>query len=183
MPPPVRQPGTPERPRFLSLAAPGGGERRLTVAAGEDLLGGIAAALERDGLRSAAIQLIGGRFARAQYLTCLPCDDGERVIAYGPPTTLEGPVVLLGGSGFLGLDAAGAPILHCHAVMIDAAGRLHGGHLMQEGCIVGRGGIVVHAAAVAAAAFVVAHDEETNLPVFHPADLAAPAALRGRTAA
>jgi len=168
----VKQPGRPARPRLLSVTAGNGGELRLVLPEGADLLHGLAGALGRAGVRSAAVALIGGSFSRMAYLTGQPCDDGSRVATYGAPTPLEGPVTLLSGSAFLGLDETGKPIVHCHAVLVDNKGKVHGGHLPPGACRVGAGGIVAHAAAFAGAALAVRYDAETNYPVFHPATLA-----------
>ncbi len=169
----VKQPGPPAKPRLLSVAAGNGGELRLVLQEGEDLLNGLAAALGRAGVVSAAVALAGGRFSRMQYLTGQPCDDGSRVATYGAPTVLEGPVVLLSGNAFLGLDEKGKPIVHCHAVLVDNRGKVHGGHLPPGACVIGRGGVIAHVAAFAGAALHVRHDAETNYPVFHPTVLAA----------
>lgn len=175
----IKQPGRPARPRILSVPAASAGELRLVIAEGADLLGGLSTSLRKAGVVSAAVALAGGRLRRMQYLTGQPCNDGTRVATYGAPTTLEGPVVLISGNAFLGLDQNGLPIVHCHAVMVDREGRVHGGHLPPGACIVGRGGVIVHAAAIADAALAVRHDDETNFPVFHPATMES---LAGRRA-
>jgi predicted DNA-binding protein with PD1-like motif len=164
----VKQPGPPAKPRLLSVADEPGRELRIALAEGEDLLNGLAEALGRAGAASAAVALAGGVFSRMQYLTGQPCEDGTRVATYGAPTLLEGPVLLLSGNAFLGLDQHGKPIVHCHAIVVDNKGRVHGGHLPPGVCAVGRGGIVAHAACFAGAALEVRHDAETNYPVFHP---------------
>ncbi len=164
----IRQPGTAEKPRLLAIKAASGGELRLVVPEGRDLVCGLIGALRAQGIQSAAITLVGGRLARAQYLTCIPCDDGDRVVAYGPPAEIDGPIAVLGGNGFLGLGEGGQPVLHCHAVLVGRDGKLHGGHLPPSACPVGRGGAVVHAAVIDDATLKVRHDDETNLPVFHP---------------
>lgn len=169
----VKQPGPPAKPRLLSVAAGNGGEFRLVLREGEDLLNGLAASLGRAGIASAAVALAGGRFSRMQYLTGQPCDDGTRVATYGAPTVLEGPVLLLSGNAFLGLDLEGKPIVHCHAVLVDNKGKVHGGHLPPGVCTVGRGGLIAHVAAFAGVALEVRYDAETNYPVFHPAERAA----------
>lgn len=169
----VKQPGRPAKPRLLSVASGNGGEFRLVLKEGEDLLNGLAASLGRVGVASAAIALAGGRFSRMQYLTGQPCDDGSRVAAYGAPTVLTGPVLLLSGNAFLGLDEKGEPIVHCHAVLVDNKGRVHGGHLPPGVCTVGRGGVIAHVAAFAGAGLEVRYDAETNYPVFYPTALAA----------
>lgn len=168
----VKQPGRPARPRLLSVEAKSGGELRLVLREGDDLLNGLAAALTKAGVASAAVSLAGGGFSRMQYLTGQPCKDGSRVATYGAPTILEGPVMLLSGSAFLGLDQKGMPIVHCHAVLIDNKGKVHGGHLPPGVCKIGRQGAVAHVAAFDGAALTVRHDAETNYPVFHPIALA-----------
>ena len=165
----IRQPGTPEKPRLLSVPASNGGELRLVVAEGRDLVCGLIAALSAQGIRSAAIALVGGTLARARYLTCIPCDDGEHVVAYAPPTEIDGPIAIVGGNGFLGVGEGGQPVLHCHAVLVGSDGKMHGGHLLPSACPVGRGGAIVHAAIIDGATLTIRHDDETNLPVFHPA--------------
>jgi len=178
----IKQPGRPARPRILSVPATSAGELRLVIAESADLLGGLIAALRKAGVVSAAVALVGGRFRRMQYLTGQPCNDGTRVATYGAPTVLEGPVGLISGNAFLGLDQNGTPIVHCHAVVVDRKGRVHGGHLPPGACIVGRGGIIAHAAAIAGAALAVRHDDETNFPVFHPMTMDALAAERAGAA-
>ncbi|MGQ0677230.1 MAG: PCC domain-containing protein [Rhodospirillales bacterium] len=169
----VKQPGRPARPRLLSVAAGNGGEFRLVLPEGADLLGGLIEALGRAGVASAAVALVGGRFSRMQYLTGQPSGDGSRVATYGAPTVLEGPVALLSGSAFLGVDQRGKPIVHCHAVVQDNRGKVHGGHLPPGVCRIGRGGVLAHVAAFAGAVLEVRYDAETNYPVFHPASLEA----------
>lgn len=167
----IKQPGRPARPRLLSVTAMSGGELRVVVPEGSDLLNGLARALGAIGVTSAAVFLNGGRFARMQYLTGQPCRDGKRVATYGAPTTLVGPVTLLSGNAFLGLDESGKPIVHCHAVVVDNDGRVHGGHLPPGVCSVGPGGVVALAAVLADAALAVRFDAETNYPIFHPTSL------------
>jgi len=167
----VKQPGKPARPRVLSVTATSGGELRVVVPEGVDLLNGLARALLGVGVTSAAVFLTGGRFARMQYLTGQPCRDGKRVATYGAPTTLVGPVTLLSGNAFLGIDETGKPIVHCHAVVVDRDGSVHGGHLPPGVCSVGRGGVVALAAALADAMLTVRYDAETNYPIFHPTSL------------
>lgn len=178
----IKQPGQPARPRILSVPARSGGEFRVVLPEGRDLLGGLVTVLREIGIVSAAVALIGGRFRHMHYLTGQPCNDGTRVATYGEPTILEGPVRLVSGNAFLGLDQRGRPIVHCHAVVIDRQGQVHGGHLPPGVCIVGADGIVAHVAAIEDAALAVRHDDETNFPVFHPTLLDATAGSRAGAA-
>lgn len=166
----VAHPGAPLQPRRLVAWAAGAGELRVTLAEGADLLEGLTAALAGRGITDAAVQLTGGGFARMQYLTGIPDASGRRVATYSAPTTLAGPVTLIGGSAILGRDKAGAPLLHCHLVVVDRAGRVHGGHAPAGACTVGPEGLTARAAVLAGAGFRVADDPETDFTIFHPAE-------------
>ena len=107
------------------------------------------------------------------YLTGAEDPSGARVATYGPPTWLEGPVTLLGANGILGPGPDGDTLLHCHAVVVDARGRLHGGHLPPGDVLLGAGGAVALATPLREAAFAASYDSETNYPLFQPRKLPA----------
>ncbi len=146
------------------------GAWRVTLAEGEDLSEGLVAALTAKGVGQAAVQWLGGTFARMAYLTGQPDASGERVAAYSPPTALDGPVRLLGGNGILGRGLEGTALLHCHAVVVDRDGRIHGGHLPPGVCIAGAEGLTALVTAVEGAGFEAAYDAETNYAIFQPAE-------------
>lgn len=166
----LTQPGPALEPRRLSQAAEAAGEFRIALAPGSDLHAGLVAALTGRGIRDAALRITGGAFASMQYLTGQPDHSGERVATYGAPTLLQGPVQIVGANAILGRLPDGEPILHCHAVVVDRAGRVHGGHLPPGVCTVGAQGLVAWATALSGGGFQVKYDAETNYPIFHPAD-------------
>lgn len=168
----ARHPGASLQPRRLNVAAKSAGEFRMRLAAGEELHSGLLAALADRGLAHAAITLVSGRFAAFSYLTGQPDASGERLATYGAPCQLEGPVTLIGANALVGCGAEGAPLLHCHAVVVDAEGRVHGGHLPPGTCIVGEGGLVVQILGLTNGGFTVAYDAETNYSIFHPSAIA-----------
>lgn len=168
----LTQPGAPLQPRrLLEWAAPAE-DLRVRLAAGQDLLRGLVAALAGRAVGHAAVQLLSADIARMAYLTGAEDPSGQRVATYGAPTWLEGPVTLLGANGILGPGADGDPLLHCHAVVVDAEGRLHGGHLPPGDCLLGGGGAVALVTPLREAAFAAAFDSETNYPLFQPCKLA-----------
>lgn len=169
----VQQPGAPLSPRRACVLTPGGPELRVTLAPGADLLPELATALRERGVKSAALQALSGHLDRASYFTGMVDPTGERVATYGAPRPLQGPILLLGANAIFGSGEDGAPLVHCHAVMADAEGRVHGGHLPLEGCILGSGGSVFLASPLKEAGFRVAYDSETNYSLFHPAAMPA----------
>lgn len=165
----LTHPGEASLPRREVVLASAARDFRVQLPEGLELLEGLSTALEAQGISAAGIQFIGGTFSRLAYLTGQPDASGERVATYGQPTHLEGPVRLLGANAILGRDKAGRALLHCHAVLVDREGHLHGGHLPPDACIVGPGGLTGFVTAHEGAAFRVAEDAETNYAIFQPA--------------
>ena len=165
----LQQPGPALEPRRLAVPATAARELRVTLHEGEELHAGLIAALTAAGVRDAAIQLDGGGFARMDYLTGQPDATGARLATYGAPTHLEGPVTLVGANAILGRREDGLPILHCHAVVVDRDGGLHGGHLPPDACFAGPSGLGGWATVLTEGGFAVAYDAETNYPIFQPA--------------
>lgn len=166
-------PGAPLQPRrLLEWAAPTH-DLRVTLAGGQDLLRGLVAALATRGIAHGAVQVVSAEIARMAYLTGAEDPSGDRVATYGPPSWLEGPVTLLGANGILGPGPDGDTLLHCHAVVVDAGGRLHGGHLPPGDCLLGAGGAVVLVTPLREAVFAASYDSETNYPLFQPARIGA----------
>ncbi|OAB56260.1 hypothetical protein AY600_15175 [Phormidium willei BDU 130791] len=166
----LTHPGAPAQPRRLLRPVATGRSLRLRLPAGADLLTGLTEALVARDIADAGLQLLAGEFAEMQYLTGQVDETGQRVATYGAPTPLAGPVRLLGGNGILGRDAAGAPLLHCHAVVVDRSGRVHGGHLPPGVCRVGPDGVTALVTVLDAPGFQVAYDAETNYDIFQPVD-------------
>lgn len=169
----ARHPGAPLQPRRLSVPAESGGEYRLTLPPGAELHAGLLEAAGALGVGQAAVTLLSGSFARFSYLTGQPDASGARLATYGAPTRVPAPATLIGANGLIGSDAEGRALLHCHCVVVDAAGRIHGGHLAPGACLVGEAGLTLHLLALAGGGFAVAYDPETNYAIFHPAPQAA----------
>ena len=167
------QPGAPLQPRRILEWAEAAHDLRIVLGGDQDLLLGLTQALEARGVRHAAVQVLAADIARMAYLTGQADATGQRAATYGAPTWLEGPVTLLGANGVLGPGPGGETLLHCHAVVVDAAGRLHGGHLPPGDCRLGAGGATAIAAPLKGAAFAAAYDSETNYPLFQPTRLTA----------
>ena len=159
------QPGPVQEPRVLGVSGTGR-PVRLQLGRGEDLLDGAAAALTGASHRDAALRLIGGTLSGLHYMTGQPDDSGHRVATYGAPTVLDGPVTLVDGNLILGRKEDGSPIVHCHAVIVDNTGRLHGGHVVPGKAPVVTATLV--GSALDGTGFALAPDPETNYTIFHP---------------
>ena len=168
----LAHPGPPLQPRrLLEWAAPAS-DLRIHLSGGQDLLRGVVAALATREVHHAAVQVLAAEIARMAYLTGAEDRSGQRVATYGPPTWLDGPVTLIGANGILGPGPDGETLLHCHAVVVDAAGRLHGGHLPPGDVLLGASGAVALATPLREAAFAAIYDSETNYPLFQPQKIA-----------
>ncbi len=167
----AEHPGPALEPRRLRVGANAAGEYRVQLAAGEELHEGILAALADVGLQHAAITLLSGQFAAFSYLTGQADDSGERLATYGAPSVLCGPVTLIGANALVGRGPQGDALLHCHAVVVDVEGGVHGGHLPPGACIVGEAGLVAQVMGLSGGGFAVSYDAETNYAIFHPTSL------------
>ncbi len=163
-----KHPGPAAEPRRLAGRAESAGEYRIELEEGEELHEGLLSALGDLGLGQAAVSLVSGSFAAFSYLTGQPDASGARLATYGAPTTPAAPVTLIGANALVGSDGEGRPLLHCHAVVADAEGRVHGGHLPPGACLVGAEGLTLQVLGLAGGGFAVAYDAETNYAIFHP---------------
>jgi predicted DNA-binding protein with PD1-like motif len=173
----LKQPGPPTPSRLDAVEARAAGQFRLTLPPGTDLLHGIRDALIARAITDAAVTLASGGFAGLSYMTGMPDASGQRVATYGAPTVLDGPIALVAGNAFLGRDRSGqlggGPVVHCHAVVVDNAGRIHGGHIVPGRCPVGAEGVALWVTALDGAGFAAEYDAETNYPIFRPVALTA----------
>lgn len=163
----LKHPGRPTQPRRVIAAGRSFGEWRITLPAGTDLVADLGEILAARGTAQAALQLLSGGFSTLRYQGSEPNESGGRVAVYGAARSLEGTATLIGGSGLLGRDEGGWPQLDCHALLVDAEGRLVGGRLLP-GCRVADEGLVVLVAGLAEAGFVATYDEETDATLFQP---------------
>lgn len=164
----MKHPGKGSEPRRVVQPRETGGSLRLQLSEGTDLLTGLTEALICRGITDAGLQLLAGDFSEMQYLTGQPDESGQRLATYGAPTTLPGPVRLVGGNCILGRNAVGKPLLHCHAVVVDREGRVHGGHLPPNVCTLGPTGVTALVTVINGVGFQVAYDAETNYDIFQP---------------
>ena len=167
----LRHPGPVLEPRRLALWAEGGCDLRIALPAGADLMEDLVTALRENGIESAGLVILGGALGRVSFMTGRPDDSGNRAATHNGPWDMDGPLTLVGGGAIFGPDQAGRPLLHWHALFSGPDGRVRGGHLRQGFCPLGPQGLLVLAQSLEGATFKVAHDPETNFPIFHPASV------------
>jgi hypothetical protein len=126
--------------------------------------------LSRGGFNHAGLQFFDGDLAEAFYQVAGPDPAGEKLVAYGPPIRLPGGARIVMASATLGRSATGAPILHCHGVLRDRDGRLHGGHIPTDLCVIGDEGVPAWAGVSKDAGFVQRRDAETGLSLLAPCE-------------
>lgn len=169
----VEQPGPVLSPRRICLWAESGPQLRIELQEGSDLLADLAQTLSEQGMDSAALQILSGGFHKVSYFTGMIDPSGARVATYGAARELDGPITLLGANAVFGRGEAGEALVHCHAVMVDRAGGVHGGHLPPTGCILDAQGAVAMISPLQGAGFQVSFDSETNYSLFQPTAFAA----------
>ena len=180
LPPPRAwvHPGPVQAQRITRCGAAQGRHVRITLPPGATLYDGLVRPLADLGIRNAAINLLGGEFERLVFCVAPPDPTGRVAAAYTDPIDVSGGY-LLEANATLGSTEAGHPLVHCHAGLRDASGRLAGGHLLPNICVVGNGGLTALAVSLDGFEVRVGHDPETTLSLFLPM---APADEPGRAA-
>jgi hypothetical protein len=129
---------------------------------------GLVDALSALGVAQAGVVFLRGDFSRVAFMTGRPDTSGRRAATHAGPWTLDGPLILLGGSAIVGLDGDDRPLVHCHTFFSGPDGAVRGGHMLAGRCPLGDGGLLGLACCPIEAGFKIALDRETNFPIFHP---------------
>ena len=164
----VFHPGPIAARRFTAHVAEVTDYFRLWLAPGKSLFDAILDLFTERGFNHATLHLYDGDLAKAAYMVAPPDPSGELVVAYSDPQELAGGARLITANADLGRKANGQPILHCHGALRDGKGRLHGGHIPTDICIIGDGGVRGWAVVPHDEGFVVKNDDETRFPVLSP---------------
>ena len=157
--------------RLEPVAARGQRQWRLSLAPGQLLLQALTDALAAQGVRTAALALLGGELETVAYCLPIPDPEGQVIATYGAPLVLH-HVALLRASATLGQAADGAPVIHCHASFADADGTVRGGHVLPDRTVVGRRPVTVLATALDGIDLRLGFDPETRLHMLRPTEKA-----------
>jgi hypothetical protein len=164
---PLQQPGAPDRARRESVCSARAQHLRVLLAPGLSLHEALAAPLVALGLRGATIRVLGGVFARIHFCVPVQTPEGPAVAAYSAPRE-SGPSRLIFGNATFGLDLKGEACVHCHGAFCDDQGRLLGGHLLPQDCIVGPEPLSAFVTVLPGATWQTVRDAETTVPLFIP---------------
>lgn len=100
---------------------------------GGDLVPGLLKALHGCGYRYAVVVSLIGSLKETAFVYIQP-DSGSPIgIRYGERINIPGGVEIVSCQGMLGLWNDGRPSAHLHYSLIDTAGKLHAGHVLDEG--------------------------------------------------
>lgn len=165
----LKQPGPPSLRRVVDQEARAADQLSLWLAPGV-MFNGIVEALAGHGFNHASLQIFDGDLAVAFYQVAPPDPTGEKVVAYGPPIPLPGGARIVMATATLGHTAEGKPIIHCHGVLCDRQGRLYGGHIPTDLCVIGVEGVPAWAGVSRDAGFIVRPDTETGFSLLVPCE-------------
>jgi len=140
---------------------------RLSLMSGTCLHEGLTRALAAQGVRAAAMALIGGDLQQVAYCLPIPDPEGQVIATYGEPHVLHN-ASLLRGSATLGQDAQGEPVIHCHASFCDADGAVRGGHVLTPKTVVGTRPVTVLVSVLGGVTLRLGFDPETRLNMLRP---------------
>lgn len=160
-------PGPIEAQRITRCIAQQGRHLRIVLPPGVSLFDGLVQPLAALEIHNAAFNILAGEFERLVYCVAPPDPTGRVAAAYTEPNDV-GQSYLLAANATLGSNEAGRPVVHCHAGLRDSDGRLRGGHLLPQACVVGRHGLVAFAVELQGFAVQVGYDPETTLSFFKP---------------
>lgn len=153
--------------RVISLADHAHKTFVLDIGPGRSIWEGVSDAFTRLDIHSAHVDLMGASLDTAVFYTGYPDPAGKRIAQYGAPNHTAA-VTLVAAMGIYGNDKEDRPMLHCHGCLVDGNGKVQGGHLDTEQCLVGHTGLRVYVTAPDEIGFAARLDATSGMFVFHP---------------
>lgn len=160
--------GEPQQPRLLDCEVPASEELRVVLPLACNVAEGLLKVLEGRRYGSAVGRILCGGAAHLSYHRMVTTQDQHRPYDYGQAVVLDGYITFVSGALTVGRDAAGVPLLHCHAGFLDRDGQQHGGHLVLDRLIVGSEPLVLRLCLFDQVAYQVQPDAETHFNLLHP---------------
>jgi predicted DNA-binding protein with PD1-like motif len=168
----IQQPGPPQAPRILAVAARGL-SFRFELEPGVPLLEGMRRGFAARGFSGGVAEL--GPLALGPFAYVMPAlsTDGKNAAFYSEAFRPAGITRVEAGAITFG-SRDGAPFFHCHALWREAGGKMTGGHILPEETIVAER-ISITAFGLDGARFEGTPDPETNFKLFGPVAIKASA--------
>ena len=161
----ILQPGPPVPERIQWVAARGRAFG-FTLEAGLPLLEAARRGFASQGFSGGVLSMRGGALGPFAYVMPALSKTGANAAFYSDTFRPDGITQLKCAAMTLG-ERDGAPFFHCHGLWTESDGRLHGGHILPEECIVAEP-FAVEAFGIDGAAFTADVDSETNFKLFGP---------------
>ncbi|AHG62208.1 PPC domain-containing DNA-binding protein [Advenella mimigardefordensis] len=143
----------------------------LKIDEGESIYEGLRARFESRLIQFCSLFFLPANLQSAFYRTASPDATGKTIVRYGQAVVIENGL-LLSANAVFGQNQSGQALIHCHGCLVDANGRMHGGHLDLQRTIAGRRGVQAWVTATKFTGFRSQLDKTSNLFVFHPVRLA-----------
>lgn len=110
-----------------------------------DLMSGLKDVCEAHGIKHGYISSIIGSLKHGRFIYAVDSEGSKLGIKYCDPVQVNGPLEILSGQGFIGLDASGDLSVHLHMLLSDKYMRVFGGHFIDGGNdILATAEIVIH---------------------------------------
>ena len=132
---------------------------------GTDIIEGIEAICEENGIESATIVSCIGSFQKSSFVYLVPDEFSKIKVRFSEVIEKEGPLEFIQGSGVV-CKRDGGYETHLHGSMSDQWGGVSGGHLMKGGNIVITADVVL--AEIQGIQHIRQFDEETSHVQFYP---------------
>ena len=139
----------------------------LRLLPGTDLMNGLKKVCEDNGVRYGTILTAIGSLRKLTTQVLVPNEKAKMGAAYTEPSTIPGPIEILGIQGVIFETDTGEVALHLHGIFCDKDGKTYGGHLVPgENPILATLDAVI--GEIADVKLIRRYDEETELGLFSP---------------
>ena len=117
--------------RVLHAAGKFGKMIPTRVRPGTDVMEGLKKVCEEHGVKYGAVLFGIGSIRQLCYQVLVPKKDSIWGAGYSDPTTIPGPIEIVGIRGVIFQSEEGETLLHIHGSFSDQEGKCYGGHLVM----------------------------------------------------
>ena len=139
----------------------------LRLLPGTDLMNGIKKVCEDNGVRYGNLISAIGSLRQVTFQVLVPNEKTKMGAAYTEPSTIPGPIEILGIQGIIFETDTGETVLHLHGTFCDKDGKTFGGHIVPgENPILATLDAII--GEIADVKLMRRDNEEVGLPLFSP---------------